>query len=438
MLLIRGFMMHRLAPVLGAQFFSSLADNALLIAAIALLTSLAAPDWMTPLLRLAFVLSYILLAAWVGVLSDMWPKGRVMFVTNLIKIGGCLLLLFGSHPLLAYGVVGAGAAAYSPAKYGILSEILPPEKLVAANGWMEGLTVISIILGIVLGGVLVDPVVGEALVDFAHVPVVGQTTLADAAIAVVTLVYVVAALINLKIRDTGAKYPNARFNALGNVITFAKTCKTIFTDTFCVSSLLVTTLFWGTGAVLQFLVLRWADERLGLPLSQASMLQAVVSVGIAFGAVLAARFVPIHRAFHVLWTGVAMGLAVAAMSFYSESFVPGAVTIGAESVRVSVLVACLMMIVVGTLAGLFLVPMNAVFQRRGQLLLSSGQAVAVQNLSENTMILTMLGIYALLVKLELSVLATMCAFGLFLAVAMAAILYHRFYLKSDQTLENAL
>lgn len=431
-------MMHRLAPVLGAQFFSSLADNALLIAAIALLTSLAAPDWMTPLLRLAFVLSYILLAAWVGVLSDMWPKGRVMFVTNLIKIGGCLLLLFGSHPLLAYGVVGAGAAAYSPAKYGILSEILPPEKLVAANGWMEGLTVISIILGIVLGGVLVDPVVGEVLVDFAHVPVVGQTTLADAAIAVVTLVYVVAALINLKIRDTGAKYPSVRFNALGNVITFAKTCKTIFTDTFCVSSLLVTTLFWGTGAVLQFLVLRWADERLGLPLSQASMLQAVVSVGIAFGAVLAARFVPIHRAFHVLWTGVAMGLAVAAMSFYSESFVPGAVTIGAESVRVSVLVACLMMIVVGTLAGLFLVPMNAVFQRRGQLLLSSGQAVAVQNLSENTMILTMLGIYALLVKMELSVLATMCAFGLFLAVAMAAILYHRFYLKSDQTLENAL
>ena len=430
--------MHRLAPVLGAQFFSSLADNALLIAAIALLTSLAAPDWMTPLLRLAFVLSYILLAAWVGVLSDMWPKGRVMFVTNLIKIGGCLLLLFGSHQLLAYGVVGAGAAAYSPAKYGILSEILPPEKLVAANGWMEGLTVISIILGIVLGGVLVDPVVGEALVDFAHVPVVGQTTLADAAIAVVTLVYVVAALINLKIRDTGAKYPNVRFNALGNVITFAKTCKTIFTDTFCVSSLLVTTLFWGTGAVLQFLVLRWADERLGLPLSQASMLQAVVSVGIAFGAVLAARFVPIHRAFYVLWTGVAMGLAVAAMSFYSESFVPGAVTIGAESVRVSVLVACLMMIVVGTLAGLFLVPMNAVFQRRGQLLLSSGQAVAVQNLSENTMILTMLGIYALLVKLELSVLATMCAFGLFLAVAMAAILYHRFYLKSDQALENAL
>ncbi len=430
--------MHHLAPVLGAQFFSSLADNALLIAAIALLTSLNAPDWMTPLLRLVFVLSYILLASWVGVLADMWPKGRVMFVTNLIKIGGCLLLLFGSHPLLAYGVVGAGAAAYSPAKYGILSEILPPEKLVAANGWMEGLTVISIILGIVLGGVLVDPVVGEALVDFAHVPVVGQTTLADAAIAVVTLVYVVAALINLKIRDTGAKYPNVRFNALGNVITFAKTCKTIFTDTFCVSSLLVTTLFWGTGAVLQFLVLRWADERLGLPLSQASMLQAVVSVGIAFGAVLAARLIPIHRAFHVLWTGVAMGLSVAAMSFYSSSLVPGSVTILHETVRTSVLVACLMMIVVGTLAGLFLVPMNAVFQRRGQLLLSSGQAVAVQNLSENTMILTMLGIYALLVKLELSVLATMCAFGLFLAVAMAAILYHRFYLKSDQALENAL
>lgn len=430
--------MHRLAPVLGAQFFSSLADNALLIAAIALLTSLNAPDWMTPLLRLVFVLSYILLASWVGVLADMWPKGRVMFVTNLIKIGGCLLLLFGSHPLLAYGVVGAGAAAYSPAKYGILAEMLPPQKLVAANGWMEGLTVISIILGIVLGGILVDPAVGKTLIGFMHMTVTGQTTLADAAIAVVTLVYGVAALINLKICNTGAKYPNARFNALGNVITFAKTCKTIFTDTFCVSSLLVTTLFWGTGAVLQFLVLRWADERLGLPLSQASMLQAVVSVGIAFGAVLAARLVPIHRAFHVLWTGVAMGLSVAAMSFYSSSLVPGSVKILHETVRTSVLVACLMMIVVGTLAGLFLVPMNAVFQRRGQLLLSSGQAVAVQNLSENTMILTMLGIYALLVKVQLSVQTTMLAFGFFLTAAMTAILYHRFYLKPEESLEKAL
>lgn len=430
--------MHRLAPVLGAQFFSSLADNALLIAAIALLTSLNAPDWMTPLLRLVFVLSYILLASWVGVLADMWPKGRVMFVTNLIKIGGCLLLLFGSHPLLAYGVVGAGAAAYSPAKYGILVEMLPPQKLVAANGWMEGLTVISIILGIVLGGILVDPAVGKTLIGFMHMTVTGQTTLADAAIVVVTLVYGVAALINLKICNTGAKYPNARFNALGNVITFAKTCKTIFTDTFCVSSLLVTTLFWGTGAVLQFLVLRWADERLGLPLSQASMLQAVVSVGIAFGAVLAARLVPIHRAFHVLWTGVAMGLSVAAMSFYSSSLVPGSVTILHETVRTSVLVACLMMIVVGTLAGLFLVPMNAVFQRRGQLLLSSGQAVAVQNLSENTMILTMLGIYALLVKVQLSVQTTMLAFGFFLTAAMTAILYHRFYLKPEESLEKAL
>lgn len=430
--------MHRLAPVLGAQFFSSLADNALLIAAIALLTSLNAPDWMTPLLRLVFVLSYILLASWVGVLADMWPKGRVMFVTNLIKIGGCLLLLFGSHPLLAYGVVGAGAAAYSPAKYGILAEMLPPQKLVAANGWMEGLTVISIILGIVLGGILVDPAVGKTLIGFMHMTVTGQTTLADAAIVVVTLVYGVAALINLKICNTGAKYPNARFNALGNVITFAKTCKTIFTDTFCVSSLLVTTLFWGTGAVLQFLVLRWADERLGLTLSQASMLQAVVSVGIAFGAVLAARLVPIHRAFHVLWTGVAMGLSVAAMSFYSSSLVPGSVTILHETVRTSVLVACLMMIVVGTLAGLFLVPMNAVFQRRGQLLLSSGQAVAVQNLSENTMILTMLGIYALLVKVQLSVQTTMLAFGFFLTAAMTTILYHRFYLKPEESLEKAL
>ncbi len=250
--------------------------------------------------------------------------------------------------------------------------------------------------------------------------------------------YVVAALINLRIRDTGAKYPNARFDAFGNVITFAKTCKTILTDSYCVCSLLVTTLFWGTGAVLQFLVLRWADERLGLALSEASMLQAVVSVGIALGAVLAARFIAIERAFHILWTGVAMGLMVATMSFYSEALFPGSVAIGHETVRISVLVACLMMVTVGTLAGLFLVPMNAVFQRRGQILLSSGQAVAVQNLSENTMILTMLGIYALLVKVELSVRTTMLVFGLFLAAAMAAILYNRFNRASDVSLQKSL
>jgi LPLT family lysophospholipid transporter-like MFS transporter len=152
--------------IMAAQFLSSLADNALLIAAIALLRDIDAPEWMTPMLKLFFFVSYVVLAAFVAAFADSMPKGRVMMVSNLVKVGGCLLMLFGTHPLVAYALVGLGAAAYSPAKYGILTELLPPEKLVVANGWIEGLTVVSIILGFVVGGVLVAPAVAASLLSF--------------------------------------------------------------------------------------------------------------------------------------------------------------------------------------------------------------------------------------------------------------------------------
>ncbi|MEN9560050.1 MAG: hypothetical protein RLZZ502_1261, partial [Pseudomonadota bacterium] len=100
---------------MAAQFFSSLADNALLIAAIALLRQLHEPAWMTPLLKSSFVLSYVVLACYVGAFADSLPKGKVMLITNAIKIAGCALMFLNVHPLLAYAVVGLGAAAYSPA-----------------------------------------------------------------------------------------------------------------------------------------------------------------------------------------------------------------------------------------------------------------------------------------------------------------------------------
>src|SRR3954471_21092493 len=152
--------------IMAAQFFSSLADNALFFVAIDLLTSMKAPASLTPLLKLSFVLFYVLLAAFVGAFADALPKGRVMFIANLIKIGGCLLIFADVHPLVAYAVVGFGAAVYSPAKYGILTELLPPEKLVAANGWIEGLTVMSIILGTVMGGALVSKAGSAYMLSF--------------------------------------------------------------------------------------------------------------------------------------------------------------------------------------------------------------------------------------------------------------------------------
>ena len=413
--------------IMCAQFLSSLADNALLIAAIALLTSLSAPEWMTPLLKLFFVISYILLAAWVGLFADLMPKGHVMFITNAVKVGGCLLMLFGSHPLISYAVVGIGAAAYSPAKYGILTELLPAEKLVIANGWIEGLTVVSIILGVVLGGVLVHPDVADTLMRVFHLEFFGVTNHAEAAIAMIVFIYAAAAAVNLAIPDTGARYPRQSFRP-GAVLRnfFSGANSLLWKDPLGQISLSVTTLFWGAGAVLQFLVLKWADHALGMNLSQAAVLQAVVSVGVAIGAVLAAATVPLKKSLNVLPMGIIMGLLVASMSYYHASLVPGEFSVFGWSIRWAVVVACFMMVLVGICAGYFVVPMNALLQHRGHVLMSAGRSIAVQNFNENLSILVMLGIYALLIKLDMSTPMTMIVFGVFVAVSMClVIIKHR-------------
>jgi MFS transporter, LPLT family, lysophospholipid transporter len=415
--------------IMAAQFFSSLADNALLIAAIALLREISAPIWMTPMLKLVFVVSYVGLAAFVGAFADSFPKGRVMLITNMIKIGGCMLMFIGTHPLLAYAVVGFGAAAYSPAKYGILTELLPPEKLVIANGWIEGLTVLSIVLGFLFGGVLINPVVSAWLMTI-DVPLVdiGLRHPAEAAIAVITFVYVLAALANLSIPDTGARYAKQHIHPWKLILGFAHCCTVLWRDKLGQISLAVTTLFWGAGATLQFIVLKWAEQVLGLDLSQAAMLQAVVAVGIAIGAVHAAATVSLKRSLNVLPIGVAMGIIVALAAFYTRAIAPtGEVSLGFMSVSWFLLIACMILMLIGALAGYFVVPMNALLQHRGHVLLSAGHSIAVQNFNENLSILVMLSSYALLLWMDLSIRAVMLLFGLFVAVTMVlVILRHRF------------
>lgn len=408
--------------IMCAQFLSSLADNALLIAAIALLTSIQAPEWMTPLLRLFFVISYVLLAAWVGIFADLMPKGRVMFITNAIKVAGCLLMLLQVHPLLAYAIVGIGAAAYSPAKYGILTELLPPEKLVIANGWIEGLTVVSIILGVVLGGILVDPSVANQVMALLHTSVYGITTVAESAIFLIVFVYAAAAIVNLAVPDTGARYPHTTFEPIASIKNFAHSFWLLWTDRLGQISLSVTTLFWGAGAVLQFLVLKWAEVALGMTLSQGAMLQAVVSIGIAFGAVGAAAFIPLKKSVNVLTLGIIMGAMITIVSQFEASMLPGSVTLLGYEVRNAVLAAGAMMIFVGALAGFFVVPMNALLQHRGHVLMSAGRSIAVQNFNENLSILCMLGIYSLLIKCELDIRLIMILFGSFVAVSMCLVL----------------
>jgi MFS transporter, LPLT family, lysophospholipid transporter len=388
--------------IMAAQFFSSLADNALLIAAIALLTTMKSPAWMTPLLKLFFVLSYVLLAAFVGAFADSLPKGRVMFVTNLIKIVGCALMFINVHPLLAYAVVGFGAAAYSPAKYGILTELLPPEKLVAANGWIEGLTVISIILGTVMGGALVNPRISTDLLSFDF-PLVdlGVDTAAEAALSVIMGAYLIAAIFNLKIPDTGARYPHQERNPVRLIADFATCFTTLWKDKLGQISLTVTTLFWGAGATLQFIMLKWAEQSLHMPLDRAATFQGIFALGIAVGAAAAARFVPLKKSLSVMPLGVIMGFIVMMMTIVH-----------------SVWFAYLLLVLVGALSGYFVVPMNALLQHRGHVLLSAGHSIAVQNFNENLSVLTMLMLYAVMVKLNLNINVVIVMFGVFVSGTM--------------------
>jgi MFS family permease len=391
--------------IMAAQFFSSLADNALLVAAIATLALSNSPDWLTPMLKLFFTISYVLLAPFVGAFADSMPKGNVMLISNGIKIAGCLMMLFGVHPLIAYGVVGLGAAAYSPAKYGILTEYLPHSKLVVANGWIEGLTVCSIILGTVIGGALVSQTVSTELLKF-DMPVIetGIDTAPEIAIALIIIFYAIAAIVNLYVPLTGAVHKPAKRNPLYLVSDFGRCLRMLWQDKLGQISLATTTLFWGAGATLQFIVLKWAQVALGYTLAQATILQGITAVGIAIGAIVAAKTVPLHRSVGVLPVGIAMGIMVIFMLFVRDIYL-----------------AMLLMTLVGAFAGFFVVPMNALLQHRGHLLMGAGHSIAVQNFNENLSILMMLGVYALLIKMEFSIYTVIALFGLFLSSAMTLV-----------------
>jgi MFS family permease len=425
--------------IMAAQFFSSLADNALLVAAIALLLQLAGPAWMVPMLKFVFVVSYVLLAAWVGAFADSMPKGRVMFLTNTIKISGCILMLmyaFLTPPgvpayytvLVAYAVVGFGAAAYSPAKYGILTELLPPDQLVAANGWIEGTTVGSIILGTVLGGALVSGTVSSSLLAF-DMPVVDTwvDSAPEAAILIIALVYCVAALFNLYIPDTGVDHRIPSRNIGFLIREFSHCVSLLWRDRLGQISLATTTLFWGAGATLQFIVLKWAEVALDMSLSQAAILQAVVAVGIAIGAVVAATKVTLRQAASILPVGVAMGFIVMVLAMYDRSIGPqGAIEIALAGRTISVpyyiLIACAILMLVGGLAGFFVVPMNALLQHRGHVLMGAGHSIAVQNFNENISILAMLAGYAAMIRGDLSIKVVILIFGLFVSGSMLLVM----------------
>jgi hypothetical protein len=385
--------------LMAAQFTSALADNALLLVAIALLQAQGRPGWWAPLLKFSFTLAYVLLAPFVGPLADAVPKARLMMAMNALKVVGCSALIADAHPLAALAVVGMGAAAYAPAKYGLVTEMLPASRLVWGNGWIEVTAVCSVLLGTVLGGALISPV--AAAVVLASWPQAAPLT---AALAALLVLYALAAVLNLGVPDSGARYARRCESPLTLVRRFVRCHRRLWRDAQGGLSMAVTTLFWGAAAVLQFAVLRWAGEVLELPLDRAAYLQAAVAVGVVCGAALAGRLVPLSGAARVLPLGVALGLLV-----------PVAAWVG------SVQAALPLLLFVGALGGGLVVPMNALLQHRGHGLMSAGRSIAVQGFNENASVLVMLAVYAALLWAGLPIRALMALLGMLVAGVMVAL-----------------
>ncbi len=397
--------------LIAAQFVSALADNALLIVTIAALQERDEPGWWAPLLKFGFTLSYVLLAPLVGPLSDAWPKARLMAWMNGVKVLGVLGLLAHVHPVLAFSIVGLGASAYAPAKYGLVTELVPAERLVAANAWLEVSVVCAALFGTVLGGALVNPWLRQSAAGLASVEWLNALAGLDASPLNVSLagllcVYALASLLNFGVPDSGARYAARAVHPAELVRDFWRANLTLWRDRDGGLSMAVTTIFWGVGATLQFAVLRWAADSLGLPLDRAAYLQAAVAVGVAAGAVIAGRWVPLSRARRMLWAGVVLGLAMPLLASTSEL-----------AWAISLLAA------VGMVGGLLVVPLNALLQHRGCALLSAGRSIAVQGFNENASVLAMLAIYALLTAFDVPINRLLWGFGILIAAAMSLLMW---------------
>ncbi|MCV2368381.1 lysophospholipid transporter LplT [Roseateles oligotrophus] len=398
--------------LIAAQFASALADNALLIVIIARLLELNLPAWWAPMLKFGFTISYVVLAPFVGPLADALPKARLMAWMNGIKLLGVFGLALGLHPFAAFAIVGFGAAAYAPAKYGLVTELVGPQRLVMANGWLEVSVVCAALFGTVLGGLLVSPwLLGLSGLNTAQQWLQGLAWLTPSRLApsigLLILVYGLAAALNLGVPASGARYPSSRsLHPRCLCRDFWKANRKLWADADGGLSLAVTTLFWGVGATLQFAVLRWAADVLHLPLSQSAYLQAAVALGVIAGAAIAGRWVPLHAAKRMLAFGVLLGLLI-----------PAVASAG------SLLLAIPLLVLIGAVGGLMVVPLNALLQHRGYSLLSAGRSIAVQGFNENASVLAMLAAYAGLLALDVSIVTVMWGFGLSIALAIAGLMW---------------
>ncbi len=391
--------------LISAQFASGLADNALLILGIAFLSEQGYPGWWAPLLKFSFTLSYVFLAPLMGPLADAFSKAKLMACMNALKVVGVAFIFTSLHPMLAFAIAGMAASAYAPAKYGLVTETVPAEQLVKANGWLEVTVVMSVILGTACGGLLVasKSFAWMSTLNLSFIELLGlslETQYAGPLLSLI-VIYSIAGLLNFGIPSVNIRYVQQSMKPVALFKNFIQSNRILWQDPVGKLSLAVTTLFWGIGAVVQFAVLLWAKEALNMPLEQASLLQAVVAFGVIFGAGMAGHYVALQNAYKVLPLGLWLGLSLPALAFST-----------------SLWIAIPLMLITGFAGGMLMVPMNAMLQNRGYTLLTAGRSIAVQGFNENASVMVMLGVYSGLLALELPLQWVMVIMGSVMTLGM--------------------
>ena len=391
--------------LINAQFTSGLADNALLILGIAFLSEQGYPGWWAPLLKFSFTLSYVFLAPLMGPLADAFSKAKLMACMNALKVVGVAFIFTSFHPVLAFAIAGMAASAYAPAKYGLVTETVPAEQLVKANGWLEVTVVMAVILGTACGGLLVasKSFAWMSTLNLSFIELLGlslETQYAGPLLSLI-VIYIIAGLLNLGIPSVNIRYVQQSMKPVALFKNFIQSNRILWQDPVGKLSLAVTTLFWGIGAVVQFAVLLWAKEALDMPLEQASLLQAVVAFGVIFGAGMAGHYVALHNAYKVLPLGLWLGFSLPALAFST-----------------SLWIAIPLMLITGFAGGMLMVPMNAMLQNRGYTLLTAGRSIAVQGFNENASVMVMLGVYSGLLALELPLQWVMVIMGSVMTLGM--------------------
>ena len=391
--------------LISAQFASGLADNALLILGIAFLNEQGYPGWWAPLLKFSFTLSYVFLAPLMGPLADAFPKAKLMACMNALKVVGVAFIFTSFHPMLAFAIAGMAASAYAPAKYGLVTETVPAEQLVKANGWLEVTVVMAVIMGTACGGLLVasKSFAWMSALNLSFIELWGlslETQYAGPLLSLI-VIYSIAGLLNFGIPNLNIRYAQESMRPIALFKNFIQSNRILWQDPVGKLSLAVTTLFWGIGAVVQFAVLLWAKEALNMPLEQASLLQAVVAFGVIFGAGMAGHYVALQNAYKVLPLGLWLGLSLPALAFST-----------------SLWIAIPLMLITGFAGGMLMVPMNALLQNRGYTLLTAGRSIAVQGFNENASVMIMLAVYSGLLALELPLQWVMVIMGSVMTMGM--------------------